>query len=224
MPLSVPRGLTASMEQLRPERPAPHLEPPDDLASRPILVVDTARTWTRMHRCRHSALHFGSGGENRFDAPNGEYGVLYAGADPHCAFIETFGDVTNPRGRIVVTWQALADRCLTRIAPSRPLKLVDLTGPGLARIGADARLSTGPHGVAQRWALALWQTHPYLDGILYRARHDPERTSAAIFDNRAAGILRALPPESLVEIDSAALIADLLDHYGIGLVANNPMS
>ena len=26
----------------------------------------------------------------RFDAPDGEYGVLYVGADPHVAFIETF--------------------------------------------------------------------------------------------------------------------------------------
>ena len=27
----------------------------------------------------------------RFDAPNAECGVIYVGADEHCAFIETFG-------------------------------------------------------------------------------------------------------------------------------------
>lgn len=223
MPSFGPREPTASMERHRPERPAPHPQPPDDLASRSLLIVETDTLWIRMHRCRHVALYFGGSGENRFDAPNGEYAILYAGADPYCAFIETFGDVTASPGRAAVTWQALEERCLTRIEPSRPLRLVDLTGAGLARIGADARLTTGPHDIARHWALALWQDYPHLDGIYYRARHDPERSSVALFEDRVAQVLQSHSAEQLTAVGAGALVADLLDHYAIALLASGQM-
>src|SRR6478735_5682570 len=45
----------------------------------------------------HDPLFFGRSGLNRFDAPAGEYGVLYAGESVECAFIETFGSATGIR-------------------------------------------------------------------------------------------------------------------------------
>ncbi len=85
-------------------------------------------------------MHFGRSGDNRFDAPDGEFGVLYAGKDERCAFIEVFGHATGMR---FVEQSELAARGLARIAPRRPLRLVNLTGEGLARLGADARLDLG---------------------------------------------------------------------------------
>ena len=106
---------------------------------------------------RHSAAFFGRSRDGRFNAPLGDYGVLYAAEDAHAASLKTFGQST---GINTATTTALSERSLTRIDATQPLKLVDLTGPGLARIGADERLCSGVHEVAQRWAAALWD-HPF---------------------------------------------------------------
>ncbi len=167
----------------------------------------------RIHRRGREALYFGRSRDARFDAPGGEYGVLYLGADAHCAFAETFGQST---GVNTVTTRALSERVLSRVEAARPLRLVDLTGPGLARLGADERLCAGEHAVAQRWTLALWQHPEAPDGPLYRARHDPSRLCAAIFE-RAAQVLRATLVGGLLETAQANLLGDLLDTYGFGL-------
>jgi hypothetical protein len=106
--------------------------------------------------------------------------VLYLAADIACAFIETFGQAT---GENLVTVAALEERVVSRVIVRQPLSLVDLTGVGLAQLGADGRLCTGDHALAQRWASALWAHPQRPDGVLYRARHDPSRLCAALFDH-----------------------------------------
>lgn len=39
--------------------------------------------WIRLHECGRAAKFFGRTGENRFDAPAGEYGVLYVVRHPN---------------------------------------------------------------------------------------------------------------------------------------------
>ncbi len=129
------------------DRPGPHPEPLPDLASRALPLVDLAGPWFRVHQLHHDPLYFGRSADGRFNSPSAEYGVLYAGSDPHCAFIETFGQST---GVFTVTLAALVGRGLSRIKSRRLLRLVDLTGQGLARLGADERLCSGEHEVAQR--------------------------------------------------------------------------
>jgi hypothetical protein len=109
-----------------------------------------------------TSLGFRSFGKNRFDAPQAEYGVLYAGKDIPCAFIETFG---RDMGKRFVTEAELRLRGLARIEIASPLRLVDVTGEGLARLSADGRLCTGDLAVAQRWALALYHHPARPDGI-----------------------------------------------------------
>jgi hypothetical protein len=168
----------------------------------------------RIHRTTHHSLHFGHSGDSRFDAPAGEYSVLYAGSDVHCAFIETFGQST---GANLVTVAALATRSISRIESVRPLRLVDLTGSGLARIGADERLCSGDHRLAQRWALALWRHPATPDGLLYRARHDPSRTAVAVFD-RAQMAVSAVAVGSILDQNLAGALGDILDTYSFGMV------
>lgn len=169
-----------------------------------------------MHRCEHEPLYFGSSGNNRFDAPDGQFGILYVAADAHCAFIETFGQST---GICVVTATALTERCLSRIETNGELLLVDLTGSGLARLGADERLCAGDHSVAQRWALALWAHPSRPDGLLYRARHDPSRLAIALYD-RSAKALRVASQGNLLDPRNTALLADILDTYSFGLLSH----
>src|SRR5947209_15807972 len=84
--------------------PGPHPEPPDDLADRKPLIRRVNRVWFRVYNFHYHPIYFGSKPRNRFDAPAGEFGVLYLGADEHCAFIETLGQDTGTR---VVTSSAL---------------------------------------------------------------------------------------------------------------------
>ena len=140
--------------------------------------------------------------------------MLYVAGDFHGAFIETFGRLLGARG---ITTHRLAARTFAEVAQNRPLQLVDLTGPGLAHVGADNRLASGSYDLSQRWALAFYEHPDQPDGILYRSRHDPSRLCAAIFD-RAADALTAASLGSLADPHNAMLLADLLDAYEFSLV------
>jgi hypothetical protein len=116
--------------------------------------------------------------------------------------------------RTVSQAQLLA-ACLSEIVPIRPLGLVDLTGPGLRRLDAGARLFAGNHAEARQWGHALWRHPEEPDGLLFPARHDPSLLSVALFD-RAQAALHAGSPQSLGSIRLAALGA-LLDRYDFSL-------
>jgi hypothetical protein len=116
-----------------------------------------------------------------------------------------------------LTLTALAERCLSRIEGQRALSLVDPTGEGLVRIGADARLCTGDYRVTQRWSRALWEHPQEPDGLYYRSRHDPSRFCIALCD-RAAGAVRSIAGDSLLAPSGALLLADILGTYDFGLI------
>jgi len=143
--------------------------------------------------------------------------VLYAAADVHGAFIETLGRVT---GQNRVDMQTLRETCCAYITAARPLNLVDLTGAGLARIGADARLCTmDDYALCARWALALWSHPQQPDGLYYRARHDQERFSLALFDRpTVVRAVRDTAQGSLASPKHATLLGDILDTYQFQLL------
>lgn len=195
--------------------PGPLPDPPGDLARRALPLRTLSSPWLRLHPRGRQAVFFGRTGLGRFDAPAREFGTLYLAADVAGAFAETFGQAAERR---LLALADLARRRLARIEPPRPLRLVDLTGPGLARIGADARIFAGDHAAARRWALALHRHPRAPDGLLYPARHDPSRRAAALFD-RVRGRFRVKDLGSLDERRNQALLAALLDRYGFGLIS-----
>jgi hypothetical protein len=201
---------------VQPEEAPPgrHPEPPADLDRRSLPIIATHSPWFRIHQSRYAPLFFGRTGRYRFDAPVAEFGVLYAGNDAYCAFIETFGHSLDIR---VVPMDELKRRELSRLTANRSLRLVDLTGAGLARLGADNRLCTGDYLLAQRWARAFWRHPDQPDGLLYRSRLDPARQCVAIFD-RAQAIFAASSLGILADSLHRPLLASLLDTYGIGLL------
>lgn len=153
----------------------------------------------RSYRLVNTPLHFGRAGTERFDAPDGRFGVCYAGEDDASTFIETFGHVT---GRRVVTASELVARGRARLTTSRPLRLVDLTGPGLARLDADNALAAGcDYALSQSWSAALWAHPGQPDGLPYLTRHDPALRSVALFDR-----------------ETWPALARLLDRYDFGLI------
>jgi hypothetical protein len=142
-------------------------------------IVRMRPPWFRCHGANRDAIFFGATGRGRFDDPWGIYGVLYLGTDPECTFIETFGQKLGVRE---VAPEEFAASTLSVISSSRELMLVDLTGPGLAHIGADARLVAGEHDISRLWSRALFDHPSRADGILYPARHDPSRRASALFE------------------------------------------
>ncbi len=197
--------------------PGEHPDPPSDLGARsPLFLKITPGTvFSRIHNRSKGPVFFGKTGGNRFDAPDGSFGVLYVGFDEHCAFIETFGQDTGIR---VVTRRALAQRHLSYLEVTEPLNLIDLAASGgLARIGTDARLLSSSHAIAQRWSASL-RNHPSKPaGLVYPARHDTARNACALFD-LPDSIFQVTNAGSLLDPQHALLLATILNTYDFGLV------
>lgn len=143
-------------------------------------------------------------------SPDGSYGVLYAGEDVFCAFVETLGHQT---GQNIVQERDLEIRSVATIESSRELHLVDIRGSGLAKLGADARLCAGDYHISQKWSAAFVHHPDKPDGICYPARHDPSKFSVALFHHCRKSLRIA---ESAVLCDHPFL-GDILNHYGFGL-------
>ncbi len=197
--------------------PPPRLRlPPRDIAKRSLPLATLHRAWFRIHRSGRDPIHYGRSGLHRFDAPAAEFGVLYVAAELDGAFVEVHVRNGGRRDRLVAL-STLAARTLSRVRFDRPVRLVDLTGPGLARVGADGRLtSSGSYRIAQRWSLAFHGHPDRPDGMLYRCRNDPDQLAAAVFeraDLKADGASLGL----LSDPRHALTLARVLDRYQVGL-------
>jgi RES domain len=191
--------------------------PPADLPSRaPLIHVSTETDiWYRSHSMDKGPLFFGKTMTQRWDAPAGEFGVLYLGSDEFCAFMESIGrSVLRTR---LVPRTLVQQKGVSRVRFTKSLRLIDLVSSGgLARIGAEGSLSSGSgYKNSQRWSKAL-RDHPEKpDGIYYRSRHDPSRTACALYDNCASAVEIVGPARSWN--DDPVLLGRILDHYDLGI-------
>jgi hypothetical protein len=194
-------------------------DPPVGLADRTVTVVELDTPVFRSHSISRHPIFFGKTGQYRFEAPDGSYGVLYAGTDAFCAFVESF--VKNPSCRVITTAE-LKSKAIAELSSARVLRLIDLTQSGaLVRIGADARLFSADREAAQRWSKAL-HDHPVLaDGILYPSRLDPARRAVALFDDRAPKLRELSRQTWYAPGPQRRLLGQIAEHYKIELVENH---
>jgi RES domain-containing protein len=189
--------------------------PPPDLASRPLPLTAWAAgsTLVRIHGSRHGPIHFsGPPPLGRWDSAAGGFGVLYAAQEFAGAFAETV--LRNP-AQTLVSLAEITARSLSVLAIGAALRVVDLTGPGLSRLGLDARILTGPYAACGAWADAL-RAHPEAPaGILYPSRFDPAQRCVALFDHVAPHLEAVTDPVPLREMLHD--VADVLDRYGKAL-------
>ena len=190
--------------------------PPADLHERNPLIytVSTGDVWFRSYQTGRAPVFFGKNRVHRWDAPNGEYGVLYLGADEYCAFMESIGRGIL-RTRFVPAAQLKQGR-LCKIGFTRNLRLIDFVGSGgLARLGAESSVTSGSgYRNSQRWSRAL-KSHPGKpEGIYYRSRHDPARAACALFDACARHV--RIIEECGSWAEQPRLLGPILDHYGFG--------
>ncbi len=143
--------------------------------------------------------------------------MLYVASTPEGAFVEgCLSDAGLGTTGPLLSERFLAGRCLADVRLAKPLTLVDLTGPGLATIGADSRLSSGDYRTAQRWSTAIWEHPRQPHGILYLSRHNPKLLCAAIFERAPTANVKKLG--SFLGPDLVARTAIHLERYGVGLV------
>lgn len=146
----------------------------------------------------------------RFDAPAGQYPILYTNDSEVGVFAEVYMD----RGRRLGPEDA--GRHLVKLDPTGPLPLVDLLSDETLRdLGLDERVSTGDdYERCQRWALKIHQQWPEAMGIRYGARCAGRRTSnVALFAERCEGRLDLEPLGRLEDLEETVLRAT--DRYGL---------
>ena len=131
-------------------------------------------------------------GNNRFDAPAAEYGVLYAGSDAHCAFIETFGHETGRR---------VADPAELRLRAS----------PGWAEYLTAERAEDAES------SLGDWGPHASPDAARAGGETPPLHRTPTPPALSARSAISAVN-NSRMEPANAGLLADILDTYGFGLL------
>jgi hypothetical protein len=203
------------VNQIQPEDPlSPHPPPPKYFNNIDLPIINSKGTWYRLNaRDKPSSLYFDRSGKGRFDGPEQSYGILYVGDDTHVSWIECYGRAHGAKG---VSEQTLMQRNLFEIDSQRPLSLADVTGSGLVKLGADARLSSGSYAVARQWAQAIHNHPQQVDGIRYRSRHDDGRYCFGIFD-RCKNQLQEQNLGSLLECNRQLLV-EILECYDYTLI------
>jgi len=159
----------------------------------------------RIHSSEYPPLFFGKLGAYRFDAPDQEFGVLHAAADPLGAFVETC--LRQKTGKHVpgVDRRSLQRKTLSTIAFDPSELPVNLSGPGLALNHANA--DVGAHfeyTKSQAYSAAVYRHPDVLAGIAYRGRHDNELTAILSVET---------PNSTLDKFDN--LLRDIEERYGV---------
>ena len=198
--------------------PGPLSAPPANFVRRHVEVTGFDQPLFRSHSIHRNPIYYGTTGRFRFDAPDGSYGVLYAGVDPYGAFIESL--LKNPDNPVITTSELRA-RVLAQLKASQPLRLIDLCPSGaLVRIGADSRLFSADRNVAQLWSRAF-HDHPICaDGILYPSRLDPARHGVALFGDRKLRLFELDRQSWYAPGPQRELFGRIAEHYKIELIEN----
>ncbi|MDQ7979861.1 RES family NAD+ phosphorylase [Paraburkholderia sp. SARCC-3016] len=199
--------------------------PPDNFIDATIPVYELNLSVTnlyRIHRRTFDPIFYNrrsaSSTVYRFDAPNDEYGVLYASPSFDACMAETImRDRYQGVGvgvQHVIHEADILSRAIAVLGVEevRPLRLADLTGP-LWHFGFDARvLTVADYTAPNRWSRAIHDNHQQLDGIYFRSRYANE-VSVAIFSDRAQLVRRG---ES-IPLHLHPSLTGFLDRFEIGI-------
>lgn len=197
--------------------------PPADLWRRalPFKVLDLdAHPLRRIHRTSYDPIHYNKPGQSgcrfRFDAPNDEYGTLYASPSFETCVAETIirDQFLGRSLPLMLETSQLATRSVATLGRKNGtrLKLADLTQP-VIHLGCTAQVLTDLNYLAPNlWSLALQQHPANVDGIYFRSRY-ANAESVAIFDR--VPLVQTSPS---LELLNASEMGNFLSRYNIGLI------
>lgn len=195
------------------------LPPPDfGLRKLPTHEIDMASTTVmRIHRSMYSPIFHNRRSTSatifRFDAPNDEYGVLYASESFSACMAETVirDKFVNQPMPILLTEPELAIRSVSTLDPEVPklLRLVDFTKP-LFAFGFTSQVVSDPdYQASNRWSKAVFDHPEQFDGIYFRSRY-ANQASIALFDR--CPVIQRGPAVPLLQ---SPYLGPFLDEYEI---------
>lgn len=181
------------------------------------LLERDASTLLRLTRWPATELYFGRNKVSRFDDALQQYGVAYVARSLEVAFAETVlhESALYEAGAWIVPWSMLRERSVVHLEADRALRLADLTGPSLKRLGLDNQVSAGTE-YGFTWALsrALHESVPECDGILYVSRHNNIGEAVALFERSGTRI----DPSHTQSLESHSALPHLLALLGVELL------
>jgi hypothetical protein len=190
--------------------------PPADFGKRRLRLVRVPEIVVRISRAGYRDPFFWSRlGRNRFDLPDGRYGVLCTAQDLETCVLEVFGDRWLKERVLAVA--ALSKFEVLTFAVRRAMQVADLTGPALNRLGTDANLfASNDYAVTQEWSRQLMTHAQARDGIRYHSRKNPRKNNYAIYDT-------TLAKESIQVLERRRLgefleLYTILDNYEVALI------
>lgn len=197
--------------------------PPASFDRQPLVEV-----WTppiiRVHHSRFGATEFnpGRGGGGRFDPFHDQreslVPTLYGASTFNGAVSETIFRNVPVRGERILAAKALIPLQVNTLQSVRPLRLIDLRGFGLQRLGVSRRElidSDAEHyRVTRAWAAALYHAVDDADGIIWVARQHDMSEAILLFGTRVdrddlevIAAPRPLAPSGRIEPDLLAAAA-----------------
>lgn len=136
-----------------------------------------------------------------------ERGIMYLARHPRTCLAEVF----QARRRIDV---ATREPMLVGFRLVRDVRVLDLAGLWPTRAGASMALTSGPRPRAQRWARAIYEAFPAIDGVLYGSSMAGNTECLACFE-RAVNAISAHPEVHRPLADP--VLRDLLRRAAIAL-------
>ena len=196
--------------------------PPDQLdrIDLPVVSIDPA-SLLRLFPLGRPPIRFRVADEGqrayRFDAPDGEFGVMYCAFSLEVCFAETLlrtrAYQTPADQPTLIDESELRARGIARFDghAGEHLVLADLTGSGLVRLHVDGSISTAArYTVPRQWSLALWRHPRRVDGIRYVSRFMNSQLAVALFD-RCEDRLVVHHTQPLIEHPDLPRILDLFN-------------
>jgi hypothetical protein len=204
------------MASRSPPPPPEHL----DRIDLPVVSIDPA-SLVRLFLLDRPPLHFRAPRKGqrayRFDAPDGEFGVMYCAFSLEVCFAETLlrtrAYETPADQPTLIDESELRARGIAWLDghAGEHLVLADLTGGGLVRLHADGSISTAArYTVPRQWSLAVWKHPRRVDGIRYVSRFMNSELAVALFD-RCADRLVVHHTQPLIEHPDLPRILDLFN-------------
>jgi RES domain len=111
------------------------------------------------------------------------FGILYAAEAAPTVFAEYFQAT-----RIIN--RALNRPWIVQFAIDTPLKLVDVTGGWMLKVGGNAAIASGARAQSRKWSRVIHEAYPDFHGICYRSSLNPTWLAFALYERARL----ALPP------------------------------
>jgi hypothetical protein len=134
-------------------------------------------------------------------------GIYYAARDAKTCFAEFFQDARRIDRAYQAPWLVVFDT-------AAPLKLLDLNGDFVTRMGASMAIHSGSRIRAREWARDLYAAYEEVDGVAYASSMNAGALAFAI-NERAGGVFPKWPVFHRALSDD--LLLDPLRHAALAL-------